>query len=135
MSEKIESIGVKGGIWQALLFRKQVPARICLTHQGEVVAPARVSPEEEGVWRIAVSIPAERISDGMQTFVLIGDSAAEGEPVASGAEHLGAFSMLAGTALDYDLQAEIDLLKAEMELLKREFRRMAARLPAPGQDQ
>lgn len=36
-------------------------------------------------------------------------------------------SLVAGAPLDIDLRVEIDLIRAELDLLKREFRRLATR--------
>jgi len=59
-------------------------------------------------------IPAETLSDGVQTFVLRAPGTAEA---------LGRFVIVAGAPLDDDLRAEIDLLRAELDLLKSAFRR------------
>lgn len=130
MAEKFESIGLKGGIWQGVLRGDDRPGRVILTHLGETVAEARVTEDGERRWRVAVGIPADRISEGVQTFILIGDGAEGNAPPGPGAERLAALNMLAGSVLDQDLQAEIGLLKTEIDLLKREFRRMAATMAA-----
>lgn len=120
-----ESLGLKGGIWQGLLHGHDAPRRVALTLLGEIVSTARVSPEGDGQWRIAVSLPVERIADGLQTFVLIADQGEGHEPPQVGARRLAALPIIAGQALEQDVMVEIGFLRAEIELLKRELRRMA----------
>ena len=70
-----------------------------------------------GVWFLRFPIPAEVISDGVQTFV-ISDAATNAV--------MATFSLLAGDVLDHNLRAKISLLRAELDMLKREFRRHCA---------
>ncbi|WP_122072170.1 hypothetical protein [Pseudophaeobacter sp. EL27] len=66
-------------------------------------------------WNLHIAIPAQAISDGVQTFVI-----AEG---GSGGQKLQSFSLIAGEAAVDDMRAEIELLRAELDMLKRAFRR------------
>lgn len=70
-------------------------------------------PDGSG-WRVRVPIPPEVISDGVQTFVI---------RATGSQETLDSFSILAGEALSEDIRAEIELLRAELDMLKRAFRR------------
>ena len=72
---EFETLGLRGGIWQGILQRKTPPARLLLVHMGARIAEARATPEGDGRWRITVAIPAERLSDGVQTFLLVEDEA------------------------------------------------------------
>ena len=63
---------------------------------------------------LRVPIPAELLSDGVQTF-LIRDT--------DSGETLESFSILAGEALADDIRAEVELLREELDMLKRAFRR------------
>ncbi|PJE27937.1 hypothetical protein SAMN06297129_0084 [Pseudooceanicola antarcticus] len=71
--------------------------------------------EGTGRWTLRVPIPPEAISDGMQVFV-IRDRADENRV-------LNSFCILAGEMLSDTLQAEVTLLRAELDMLKRAFRR------------
>ncbi len=71
-------------------------------------------PDNPGYWHVRIPIPVDSLSDGLQTY-LIAD--------AGSLEKLGSFSVLAGEPLDEDMQAEIGLLRAELDMLKRAFRR------------
>ena len=46
-----------------------------------------------------------------------------------------ALSLVAGAPLEQDLRAEIDLMRSELDLVKRELRRVAARQDQARQDQ
>lgn len=59
-------------------------------------------------------MPKEAICDGVQSFAI--------REAASDAM-LGSFTLIAGEALDHDLRAEVSLLRAELDMLKRAFRR------------
>ncbi|SEK91833.1 hypothetical protein [Pacificibacter marinus] len=71
-------------------------------------------PERAGVWFFRVALPAELISDGVQVFVISNRD--------TGAK-LAHFSIIAGEALADDMRAEMALLRAELDMLKRAFRR------------
>lgn len=77
---------------------------------GVVVEEDRV----EETWRVSVPIPTDRIADGVQTFVIRDRS----EDML-----LGSFSIVAGDALAEDIRAEMSLLRAELDMLKKAFRR------------
>ena len=125
MSE-FESLGLRGGIWQGVVQRAAPPGRLLLIHAGRRVAEARVTPEGEGRWRVAIAIPAERLSDGVQTFLLLEDPAeSDGAQPAPGAVQLANLTLIAGEMADTDLRAELDLLRSELDLVKRELRRLA----------
>jgi hypothetical protein len=72
------------------------------------------SPDRPDTWAVRLPIPAEVLSEGVQTF-LIQDKAK--------AETLAHFTIITGVAMEDDMRAEIDLLRAELDMLKRAFRR------------
>jgi len=65
-------------------------------------------------WFVRVPIPMDRVADGVQTFVIT--------DVASDSV-LNSFALFAGEALAEDMRAEMDLLRAELDMLKQAFRR------------
>lgn len=123
--DEFESLGLKNGIWQGLLYRSTAPGRLLLVHGGNPVEAAQASAREEGVWAIAVAIPARNLSEGVQSFLLVEDDGSEDAPLQPGARQLSALSIMAGQAIDQDLLVEIGLLRAELNLLKHEVRRLA----------
>ena len=114
---EFENLGLKAGVWSGLLHRAAAPEQVGLVHRGETVAEARVTPVKEGLWRIDVDLPANRLGDGVISFLML-----EGR---TGGQ-LASLSVAAGQALEQDLLVEMELMRAELDLLKREFRRFAA---------
>lgn len=110
---------IRAGRWEGALYRPgTMPPAAELWLGGERVGPVEVQPgETPGVWRLFVAIPADRLTDGIQTFLLRD---------AEGGETLAHFSVLIGAALDADLRAEVDLLRAELDILKAALRRHCA---------
>lgn len=99
--------------------------------EGELVAPGKAAPAVEiwhletrledvtvtaagaSRWSVSVPIPPELLSDGVQTF-LVHDGAT--------GDRLGQFTIVTGVPLDDDIRAEVDLLRAELDMLKKAFR-------------
>lgn len=106
------------GVWEGVLtcvgVGDAVP-EIEVTHQQEPVAGVVVTAKpEERLWVVRVPVPLDKIADGVQTFVI--------RDRRSG-EVLDSFALLAGDVLSYDIRAEMALLREELDLLKRAFRR------------
>lgn len=124
---QFESEGLKGGLWRGRLTCDTAPGRVVVTHHGEIVAEARLSPDGDNRWLVETMLPGEVLTDGVQTLVMVTDGGAEGAPVLTGdGETLARLSIMAGRPLDDDLLAELAALRAELELVKRELRRMGA---------
>lgn len=105
------------GVWEGLLAAADPegsPPRLSVTHEAQPLDGVELAAEGEGRWRLRVPVPPALLSDGLQSFIV-----ADAE---SGAV-LGSFAILAGAPLAEDIRAELDLLRAEMDLLKRAFRR------------
>lgn len=86
-----------------------------VTFLGEAVENVSIgTTDKNAVWALKFPIPQESISDGIQTIVISDKSSGE---------RLETVSFIAGEALAGDLRAEIDLLRAELDMLKRAFRR------------
>ena len=107
---------MRQGIWQGVVQQNGsgVP-QIRVTHLGITVPDVEVQESDtDGHWQIQVPIPSTAISDGVQVFV-ISDATDD--------TTLGQFTLIAGEALGEDLRAEVELLRAELDMLKRAFRR------------
>lgn len=120
MSENIEltKLRMVEGVWHGAVKHKSrhdwTPS-IEVTHLDFVVDGVEVEQDcVEEHWRLSVPIPADRIADGVQTFVIRDRS---DDTV------LGSFSIVAGDALAEDIRAEMTLLRAELDMLKKAFRR------------
>lgn len=104
------------GVWHGEL--KGVPGdatpQLAVTHRGEPIAGLTQERHPDGGWTVNVPVPANRLADGVQTFVI--------SDVASG-DVLASFALLSGEGLAEDIRAEMDLLRDELDMLKRAFRR------------
>lgn len=108
---------MRQGVWEGILTgaeKGQTP-KLDVTHEGAQVSDVDVTALEDGTGHaISIPIPSEAISDGMQT-VLILDADSDTK--------IGAITLMAGEALGDDMRVEVDLLRAELDMLKRAFRR------------
>lgn len=84
-------------------------------HQDQVIEGVTVSEGNvAGTWDLMVPVPADAIADGVQTIVVY----------VAGSDHkLGDVTLIAGDMADDSLRAEVELLRAELDMLKRAFRR------------
>jgi len=106
------------GVWNGVLTRKgegNWQPDLEVTHLDTPVEGVEVTEDRvENCWHVRVPIPVDRISDGVQSFVIrdrrTGDV-------------LDSFAIVAGDALAEDIRAEMALLRTELDLLKRAFRR------------
>lgn len=106
-----------GGVWEGLLSgRTDTPPALRIRHHDQLVGEAQTEPAENG-WFVRFRLPVERLSDGVQTFVI--EDAATGTPLARE-------TVVAGDTSGHDLDAEVALLRAELDMLKRAFRRHCA---------
>lgn len=108
------------GVWEGLLstHASAVP-RLRLRHRDELVGePETVAadgaPKGSGRWLVRFRLPVDRLSDGIQTFVI--EDATTGDALAHE-------TIFAGELIEDDIRAEVSLLRAELDLLKRAFRR------------
>jgi hypothetical protein len=107
---------MKQGVWQGVITGAggDMP-KIKVTHQNQPVeGVALVYNEKADHWLLSVTIPPEAIADGVQTL-MIQDAATQTE--------LGHITVMAGEIPGDDIRAEMDLLRAELDMLKRAFRR------------
>lgn len=103
-----------GGVWHGILKGATSEPKLILTHKGEVVTGLTLAAQDDGTWDVEAAVPMQRLADGVQTFVI--------SDVATDAV-LASFAFLAGDALSEDIRAEMDLLRDELDMLKRAFRR------------
>ena len=106
-----------GGIWEGVMAAGGAAPELVLRHADEVVLTPEVETCDTGGWRVRFRLPIERIAEGVQTFVV--------EDRATG-EALARETVIAGDEAGEELRAEVDLLRAELDMLKRAFRRHCA---------
>ena len=112
---KLTQTRIRGGIWEGILTGAGESAPklevLHLEHPLTGIIVTQV-PGRTGDYAVKVPIPAELLSEGVQTFL-----------IRMGDQKLAHFTIITGVAMEDDLRAEIDLLRAELDMLKRAFRR------------
>ncbi|MDF1669458.1 MAG: hypothetical protein P1U83_07580 [Roseovarius sp.] len=106
------------GVWEGVLTIEgtgNFQPKIEVTHLQKPLSGVEVTEKpEENLWVVRVAIPTELISDGVQTFLI--RDARDGQT-------LNSFALMAGDTLSHDIRAEVTLLREELDMLKRAFRR------------
>ena len=107
---------MRQGVWQGIITQSGTDTPVVdVTHQKTTVeGVSLVHDSAANHWVLSVPIPAEAIADGVQTLI-IRDKMTD--------EKIGHITLLAGEVLGDDIRAEMDLLRAELDMLKRAFRR------------
>jgi hypothetical protein len=111
---------LRAGVWEALVGTgadaAPDPPRIEVMHDGTALPGVTLTavPGHPGAFALRVPVPATALSDGLQGFVVRD---------AAGGTTLAQFVIAAGDVMVDDLRAEVVLLRAELDLLKRAFRR------------
>ena len=107
---------IRAGVWEGVLSGTETPPGLEVLHLERPLSGVTLSavPDRAGEWLVKVPIPAEVLSEGVQTF-LIRNAATK--------EQLQHFTIITGVAMEDDLSAEVDLLRSELDMLKRAFRR------------
>ena len=117
---RLSPVSIRHGVWEGVLSGTVEPGKtpsIDVHHLGEKVAEADISPTGQGTWTVRTPIQVDTLQDGVQTYSLVDQ--------ASGLL-LASFAVSLGEALESDLRADVELLRAELDLLKRAFRRHCA---------
>ena len=107
---------LRNGVWDCNITQTDsgVP-QVEVRYLDKVVETVKLSETSDAkVWKLTMTIPPHAISDGVQSFLVI-DKLAD--------EKIGQLTLIAGEDIGHDLRAEVDLLRAELDMLKRAFRR------------
>lgn len=107
---------IKAGIWEGVLSGPATLPSLEVRHLEAEVPGLTVTavPDRPGDWAVRLPIPVAALTEGVQTF-LIRDRAS--------GQTLQHFTVITGVPMEDDLRAEVDLLRAELDMLKRAFRR------------
>ncbi|SIO13591.1 hypothetical protein [Vannielia litorea] len=110
---------IQAGVWEGLLMADGVgntQPRIEVIHLGKPLEGVEIKADGEmqNLWQLRVPIPAELLCDGVQTFAI------RDARTGAALEH---FTIVTGQPLEDDIRAEVDLLRAELDMLKKAFRR------------
>jgi hypothetical protein len=104
------------GVWEGLVLQtggSDLMPSIAVTHQDRSVEGIELTASDVG-WVLRIPIPSQAIADGVQTLLIV-DTASD--------QCLDSIIFVAGDPLAEDIRAEIDLLRAELDMLTRAFRR------------
>ncbi|MEM6311517.1 MAG: hypothetical protein AAF754_15860 [Pseudomonadota bacterium] len=110
---QLEETRIRAGVWHGVILGSDTEPKIDVRHLDKAVENVTLEQGELG-WAVQIPIPVESIADGVQTFAIFDNS--------DGAR-IGEFTLIAGEALGDDIRAEVELLRAELDMLKRAFRR------------
>ncbi|QDC11180.1 hypothetical protein FHY55_18940 [Oceanicola sp. D3] len=110
---------IHAGVWEGMLMAEAtgtVQPQIEVLHLDTALpgVELKADGEMQNLWQLRVPIPAELLSEGVQTFTI--RDARTGATL----EH---FTIVTGQPLEDDIRAEVDLLRAELDMLKKAFRR------------
>lgn len=110
---------IHAGIWEGVLtggLGTGHAPEIEVIHLEQPIKTVAVIADTQspGSWNVKIAIPPELMSDGVQTYII--RDKLDGEK-------LGSFTVVTGEPLEDDIRGEIDLLRAELDMLKRAFRR------------
>lgn len=113
---KLTKTRVRAGVWEGVLAVEGGKPALDVLHLDQKLPGLTLTeiPGQTGSYAVRLPIPAAILSEGVQTFLF--------QNPATG-EKLGHFTIITGVAMEDDLRAEVDLLRAELDTLKRAFRR------------
>jgi len=116
IEKRLTKTRIKAGIWEGILTGSDTAPRVevMLLERAVPGVVVEAVPGQATEWAVRVPIPAEALAEGVQTFLIreVGTT-----------ESLAHFTVITGVALEDDLRAELDLLRQELDMLKRAFRR------------
>lgn len=109
---------LQAGIWEGILSCEGANAQqpeIEAFHLDQPVAGIKINAgSAENQWLVHIPVPLEAVSDGVHTIIVV-------EKVSG--DLLTSFSLVSGEPLSEDIRTETALLRAELDMLKRAFRR------------
>lgn len=116
IEKRLTKTRIRGGLWEGVLSGADTKPdlEVILLERAIPGVTVEAVPERAGEWAVRVPIPADALSEGVQTFLI---------REVGGTETLAHFTIITGVAMEDDMRAEVDLLRQELDMLKRAFRR------------
>lgn len=102
------------GVWYGQAAGVSEPPDITAWHGDTALGAPEMRAEGEGQWALKLDLPVAVLTEGVQVIAL-----RDGE-----GRTLETVNILAGRALEGDLRAEVAMLRAELDLVKRALRRL-----------
>ncbi|WP_170333775.1 hypothetical protein [Ruegeria arenilitoris] len=106
-------IRFENAIWEGHLASEDTP-EIEVRYRDQTLPDVELV-EAEGGWTLRVPVPSSLLSEGVHS-VVIWDQRSN--------HKLGDFTVISGSPVAEDMRAELSLLRAELDMLKRAFRRL-----------
>jgi energy-converting hydrogenase Eha subunit A len=116
-NETLIRVRFQGGRYEGILSCADASGTaIEAVHDGRVIAAAVLTPEDakRNSWRMTVDLPGDIIGEGVQVIALRSSTTDR---------VLDRITLMAGAPLDEDIRVELALVRDELEMLKRAFRR------------
>lgn len=116
---QLTKTSLKHGVWRGIITDMGEDApKIEVTHKNVVLTDIELTHNESaGHWALSIPIPRDAIADGVHTLI-IRDIETDTK--------IGHITLQADDVAHEDLRAEMDLIRAELDMLKRAFRRHCA---------
>lgn len=116
---KLTKTRIQAGVYEGILSltgNGPRPPQLNMVHLDKSVGQVRLTAVKGGTnqWSLRASIPSGLLTDGVQAFLIV-----DGESK----DILDKFTIITGQPLEDDIRAEIELLRAELDMLKMAFRR------------
>lgn len=109
---------LQAGIWEGVMTwsgSENMQPELVALHLDQPISGINIKEDPAGnEWKVQIPVPIEAVSDGVHTIAVIDK--------ASG-DLLTSFTLIAGEPLSDDIRTETALLRAELDMLKRAFRR------------
>ena len=107
---------MKEGVWEGVVTQSgEGDPKVAVFHQRNRVDDVNLTHDpDQGHWILSISIPQQMIADGVHTLLIQDETTGD---------KIGHVTLIAGEALGDDIRAEMELLRAELDMLKRAFRR------------
>ena len=104
---------MRQGVWEGLITGSDAEPKVSVSHLDQPIGDVEITQVDAG-WLLQFPIPADAVADGVHTLVMTDE--------ATGCA-LGHETLIAGEVMGDDIRAEMNLLRAELDMLKRAFRR------------
>jgi hypothetical protein len=113
---KLTKTRIRAGVWEGILVSQQASPKLEVVLEGHLVngVTQTAIADRPGEWVVRVPIAPEHLSEGVQTYLIRETGSSDA---------MAHFTVITGVAMEDDLRAEVDLLRQELDMLKRAFRR------------